>query len=38
MKLNNSKASGFDQVSAEMIIYGPTELHSTITIIIHECF
>ena len=31
MKLNKSRASGVDQVSAEMIKYRPLQLHSIIT-------
>ena len=37
MKLNNSSASGFDQISAEMIKYGPTELHSIIIKVPNKC-
>ena len=37
MNLNNSKALRFDQISAEMIKYGHTELHSIITIRLNEC-
>ena len=37
MKLNNSRATGFDNISAEMIKYAPPELHSLITIVLNEC-
>ena len=33
-KLSNSRGSDFDQILAERIKYGPTELHSIIAIII----
>ena len=36
MKLNNSSVSG-DQISAEMIKYGPTELHSIIIKVPNKC-
>ena len=37
MKLNNSSASGLDKTSAEMIKYGPTELHSIIIKVLNKC-
>ena len=37
MKLNNNRAPGFDKVTAEMIKYGPEELHQKITSILNNC-
>ena len=37
MKLNNSRALQVDQISAEIIKYGPIPLHSTITTVLYEC-
>ena len=37
MKLNNNKAQGYDKITAEMIKYGPEELHPKITSILNNC-
>ena len=36
-KLNNNRASGYDKITAEMIKYGPEELHQIITNILNNC-
>ena len=37
MKLNNNRAQGYDKIAAEMIKYGPEELHQKITSILNNC-
>ena len=37
MKLNNNTAPGYDKITAEMIKYGPEELHQKITSILNNC-
>ena len=37
MKLNNKRAPGYDKITAEMINYGPEELHQKITSILNNC-
>ena len=37
MKLNNNRAQGYDKIAAEMIKYGPEELHQKITSILNKC-
>ena len=37
MKLNNNRAPGYDKITAEMIKYGPEELHQKITSILNNC-
>ena len=36
MKLNNKRAPGYDKITAEMINYGPEELHQKITSILNN--
>ena len=36
-KLNNNRAPGYDKITAEMIKYGPEELHQKITTILNNC-
>ena len=37
MKLNNNRAPGYDKITAEMIKYGPEELHQKIKSILNNC-
>ena len=36
--LNNNRSAGFDNINAELVKYGPKELHVEIARLINQCF